>query len=65
MQFEDKARSIIEKECEDYFFGIVDLSSAQYPDIEQYNSLFNDYPRAISIGITQPMIFDDAHAGWI
>ena len=60
MQFEDKARSIIEKECEDYFFGIVDLSSAQYPDIEQYNSLFNDYPRAISIGITQPMIFDDA-----
>jgi epoxyqueuosine reductase QueG len=59
MEFEDKARSIIEKECEDYFLGIVDLSSAQYPDIGQYNSLFNDYPRAISIGITQPMIFDD------
>ena len=56
MIFADKARKIIEEECEDYFFGIVDLSNAQNPDIEQYSSLFNEYPRAISIGITQPLI---------
>ena len=59
MQFEDKARKIIEDECDDYFFGIVDLSRAMNPDIEQYSSLFNDYPRAISIGITQPLIFTE------
>ena len=59
MEFEDKARKIIEDECEDYFFGIVDLSLAQNSVIEQYSSLFNDYPRAISIGITQPWIFTE------
>ena len=26
MQFEDMARVFIEKECEDYFLGIADLS---------------------------------------
>jgi epoxyqueuosine reductase QueG len=59
MQFEDKARKIIENECEDYFFGIVDLSFAKYPDIKQYSTLLNEYPMAISIGITHPMILGD------
>jgi epoxyqueuosine reductase QueG len=55
MEFEDKARMIIEKECEDYFFGIADLSHVQNSIIEQYSALFDEYPRAISIGITLPL----------
>ncbi len=55
MEFEDKARMIIEKECEDYFFGIADLSQVQNSTIEQYSALFDEYPRAISIGITLPL----------
>jgi len=56
MQFEDKIRNIIEKECEDYFLGTADLSHAKDPMISQYYSLINEYPRAISIGITLPHI---------
>ncbi|MBZ2166619.1 4Fe-4S ferredoxin [Methanobacterium sp. VT] len=49
---------IIEKECEDYFFGIADLSHVQNSIIEQYSALFDEYPRAISIGITLPLTKD-------
>ncbi len=58
MEFEDKARMIIEKECEDYFFGIADLSHVENSIIEQYSALFDEYPRAISIGITLPLTKD-------
>lgn len=55
MEFEDKARMIIERECEDYFFGIADLSHVQNSIIKQYCALFDEYPRSISIGITLPL----------
>jgi len=54
MQFEDIARKVIEKECEDYFLGIADLSSSKQVSTEKYISLLNIYPRAVSIGITLP-----------
>lgn len=52
MQLEDKVRKIIEDECEDYFFGVADLSLAKKLIIEQNESLIAEYPKAISIGIT-------------
>lgn len=54
MKFENKAREIVEKECEDYFLGIVDLSLVKNTIVEQFHSLILEYPRAISIGITIP-----------
>jgi epoxyqueuosine reductase QueG len=54
MEFEDKARKIVEKECEDYFLGLVDLSQAKDVVIKPLRSLISEYPRAISIGITVP-----------
>lgn len=54
MEFEDKARKIVEKECDDYFLGIVDLSLAKNAVIGQFKSLILEYPRAISIGVTIP-----------
>jgi epoxyqueuosine reductase QueG len=59
MQFENIIRKIIEEECEDYFLGIADLSSTKNDIIEQYDSFFTEYPRAISIGITMPCITPD------
>ncbi len=50
---------IIENECEDYFLGTADLTQAQQHVIEHYGPLFNEYPRAISIGITLPYKFSD------
>ena len=52
MQLENMVRGVIEDECEDYFFGIADLSIAERPIIEQEKSLIAEYPKAISIGIT-------------
>lgn len=54
MKFEDKARNIVENECEDYFLGIVDLSMVKNAVIEKFKSLIMEYPRAISIGVTIP-----------
>ncbi len=54
MEFENAMRTIIEKECEDYFLGVADLSLAKNDILEQYESFFDEYPRAISIGITLP-----------
>ena len=54
MEFENIIREIIEEECEDYFLGVVDLSSAKNDILKQYESFFDEYPRAISIGITLP-----------
>ena len=54
MQFENTIRMIIEEECEDYFLGIADLSIAKNDILEQYELFFDEYPRAISIGITLP-----------
>jgi epoxyqueuosine reductase QueG len=54
MQFENIIRNIIEKKCEDYFLGTADLSLAKNPNINQYKILINEYPRAISIGLTLP-----------
>ncbi|MEL7670263.1 4Fe-4S ferredoxin [Methanobacterium sp.] len=54
MEFENTIRKIIEKECEDYFLGIADLSLAENDILKQYESFFDEYPRAISIGITLP-----------
>lgn len=54
MEFEDNAREIVENECEDYFFGIVDLSMTKNMVICQFKSLISEYPRAISVGITLP-----------
>ncbi len=56
MQFEDTVRKIIEKECEDYFLGVADLSLAKKAVIQQYGSLIDKYPLAISIGLTLPII---------
>lgn len=41
MEFEDKARKIVEKECDDYFLGIVDLSLAKNVVIGQFKSLID------------------------
>lgn len=54
MEFENIIREIIEEECEDYFLGVADLSSAENDILKQFESFFNEYPRAISIGITLP-----------
>lgn len=59
MKFEDTMRKIIEEECEDYFLGMVDLSLVKNDIIEQYSSFFEEYPRAISIGITMPYKITD------
>lgn len=52
LQLEDILREIIEEDCEDYFFGVADLSLAKRSIIKQRESLINEYPKAISIGIT-------------
>jgi epoxyqueuosine reductase QueG len=57
MKLEDQIRNIIEEECEDYFLGVADLS--QNDIIGQYESFFDEYPRAISIGITMPYSVTD------
>jgi len=54
MQLEEKARQIIEDECDDYFLGFGDLHNTEDPRIHEYNTLFDDYPTSISIGITIP-----------
>jgi len=59
MQFEDTIRKIIEEKCDDYFLGIADLSIAKNDIIEQGESFFTEYPRAISIGITIPYAMTD------
>lgn len=59
MQFEGKIRNFIETECEDYFLGTVDLSIVENSIIEQYGSLIDEYPRAISIGVTLPHAISD------
>lgn len=56
---ESKIRSIIEMECEDYFLGMVDLSHVKNSLIEKYGSLITEYPRAISVGITLPLVILD------
>jgi hypothetical protein len=59
LELERDIRSIIEKECEDYFLGIVDLSNVKNSLTNKYISLISEYPRAISIGITLPeMVLD-------
>jgi hypothetical protein len=60
MQLEEKARQIIENECDDYFLGFGDLSNAYDPMIQDYSKLFEDYPTSISIGITLPFFSEDA-----
>ncbi|MDO9044818.1 MAG: 4Fe-4S ferredoxin [Methanobacteriaceae archaeon] len=52
MQFENLARKTIENECEDYYFGIADLSTVQKSETQKYGSLLDAYPNAISIGLT-------------
>ena len=59
MQFEDTIRKIIEEKCDDYFLGIADLSLAKNDIIQQGESFFAEYPRAISIGITLPYAVAD------
>ena len=54
MKYEEEIRSFIETECEDYFLGVVDLSQVDNTLAEKYNSLIEEYPRAISVGITLP-----------
>ena len=54
MEFENTIREIIEKECEDYYLGVADMSSAENEILKQYESFFDEYPRAISVGITLP-----------
>jgi epoxyqueuosine reductase QueG len=59
LELEKDLRSIIEKECEDYFLGMVDLSNVKNSLTNKYISLITEYPRAISVGITLPeMILD-------
>lgn len=53
MQLEDMLREIIEEECEDYFFGVADISLAKLP-VEYEEPLMAEYPNAISIGLTIP-----------
>lgn len=52
MEFENLARKTIETECEDYYFGIADLSNLEKPETQKYGSLLEAYPNAISIGLT-------------
>lgn len=52
MEFENLARKTIETECEDYYFGIADLSNLEKPETQKYASLLDAYPNAISIGLT-------------
>jgi len=52
MQFENLARKTIENECDDYYFGIADLSTAKKSETQKYGSLLDAYPNAISIGLT-------------
>lgn len=59
MKCENEIRNVIEIECEDYYLGMVDLSRVENSIIEKYGSLINQYPRAISIGITQPYMVSD------
>lgn len=59
MKFEENTRRIVEKECEDYYLGITDLSLAHNSVIKQFKSLISEYPRAISIGITLPYKITD------
>ncbi len=59
MKCENEIRNVIEIECEDYYLGMVDLSRVENSIIEKYGSLINQYPRAISIGITQPYMVPD------
>ncbi len=54
MNFEETTRKLVERECEDYFLGITDLSLSKNSVIKQFKSLIFEYPRAISIGITLP-----------
>lgn len=61
MQLEEKARKIIESECDDYFLGFGDLSNTDDPMIYEYSKLFDDYPTSISIGITIPLFNEDAN----
>lgn len=63
MEFENTIREIIEKECEDYFLGVADMSSAENDILKQYESFFDEYPRAISIGITLPYRTIDKSTG--
>lgn len=60
MHLEDKARQIIENECEDYFLGIGDLSNAEDPMIQSYKTLLDEYPTSISIGITMPFFNEES-----
>ena len=59
MKFENTIRKIIEKESEDYFLGIADLSIAENNAVKQYEPLIAEYPRAISIGLTIPYKITD------
>ncbi|HEX3014097.1 MAG TPA: 4Fe-4S ferredoxin [Methanobacterium sp.] len=59
MEFENTIREIIEEECEDYFLGVADLSRAKNDILKQYESFFDEYPRAISIGLTLPYKTDE------
>jgi hypothetical protein len=62
MQFENLARKTIETECEDYYFGIADLSRAKKSETQKYGSLLDAYPNAISIGLTMfPRISHPLH----
>ena len=56
MKLEEEIRNSIETECEDYFLGIVDLSLLENKLAEKYDSLISQYPRAISVGITLPIL---------
>jgi hypothetical protein len=59
MEFGDTIRKIIEENFEDYFLGNADLSQPRMSTTEQYSSLIDIYPRAISIGITLPHIITE------
>lgn len=59
MKCENEIRNVIETECEDYYLGMVDLSRVENSIIEKYGSLIDEYPRAISIGITLPYMIPD------
>lgn len=62
MQFENLARKTIESECEDYYFGIADLSTAKKSETQKYGSLLDAYPNAISIGLTMfPKVSHESH----
>ena len=52
MKFEGLIREIVEENCEDYFLGAVDLSHENNELIKRFQPLLEEYPRAISIGIT-------------